>query len=420
MRAMTRRIALGLPLAFVLATASCTCGSGGYDTGDRPRERKAAPDDGKAKKPKKKQHRLDLSGKPTKFGEGLKFTEGPAANRAGDMFFSAFRKDQILRIDRETEEVSVHLEDVGGAQGLMFDAEDRLWLALEKKRAIARVDDGDKVTVVADRWQGKRLNGPVDLVLDSKGGLYFTDPWFKNFREFKDGDDQREIDVEAVYHLASDGTVTQIIGDLIKPTGVLLSLDENTLYVTDYDDGSLMAYPIEEDRSKVGKGKVVSFDLSMPNGMALDTDGRVYVAASGGVHLFKHNGKPDGTIHTTIRLRNVGFGGSERNYLYMAAGNALWRRELSTTGATPHIPELMKELLAKKKDAGGKDGTGDDAEADTKADDAKGDGDAKADAKTEAEARKKKKNEKKADDGAKGGAKPKKGSKPEKETKSAH
>src|SRR5262249_57065555 len=130
------------------------------------------------------------------------------------------------RSDRATGKAEEFRTPSGRANGLDFDAEGRLVACEGGNRRVTRTEKDGKVTVLADRWQGKRFNSPNDVAVHPKGWVYFTDPRYS-------GDEKREIDTESVYRIDPDGTVTRVITDVQKPNGVLLSPDMETLYVAD-------------------------------------------------------------------------------------------------------------------------------------------------------------------------------------------
>src|SRR5438105_4918613 len=161
------------------------------------------------------------------------FTEGPAHGPDGCIYFSDIG-NRIMRYDPKTHETSEFRNPSGRANGLDFDPQGRL-VACEgantggKRRVTVTEKDGT-IRVLADRWQGKRFNSPNDVTIDSKGRVYFTDPRYV-------GDEPREIATESVYRIDPGGAVTQIITDVQKPNGIVLSPDMKTLYLADSNPG---------------------------------------------------------------------------------------------------------------------------------------------------------------------------------------
>ncbi len=229
---------------------------------------------------------------------GYRFTEGPAEGPDGAIYFTDIPNKQIIRFDPVAGQTETFREDSGRANGLMFDATGRL-LACEGaaeggKRRLSRTEPDGSITTLADQWQGQPLNSPNDLDIDEHGGVYFTDPRYGNR-------DDVALDVEAVYYLAPDGTLSRVIDDLQRPNGLILSPDGKTLYVADNAGRKLIAYDINQPGeptnprrfSNMGEGNGGGCD-----GMTIDALGRVYATGNEGVYIFN----PDGTQAALIRI----------------------------------------------------------------------------------------------------------------------
>jgi gluconolactonase len=276
------------------------------------------------------------------WGEG-EFTEGPAYGPGGKVYFSDIG-DRIMTFDPATGKTVVFREPSGRANGLDFDAQGRL-VACEGanrggRRRVTRTEKDGSVTVLADRWMGKRLNSPNDVSIDEKGRVYFSDPRYV-------GDEPREIATEDVYRVDPDGTVTRLVTDCEKPNGVLVSPDQKTLYVADSNPKGaqqLVAYPLHADGS-VGNKKVL-YDFGKTrgiDGMCADARGNVYGAAgdgkSGGVYVFSPEGKKLAFIPVPETPTNCTFGGKDRKTLYVTAGKSLYRVRCKIEGYALYWPE---------------------------------------------------------------------------------
>jgi sugar lactone lactonase YvrE len=262
--------------------------------------------------------------------DGFRFTEGPALGTDHAIYFSDIPNRKVHRFDPHTGETTVFLEDSGGSNGLAFDPRGRLVLAVDRDRYIGRLDQPGRILVVEDRFEGRRFNSPNDLTIDAHGGVYFTDPRYGR-------QDGRELEVEAVYYLGAGGNVTlvrQLITDLKKPNGIVLSPDGKTLYVADNGDPALMAYRV------VGPGQLADPTVFArppqatpggPDGLAVDRHGNVYAAWHGANAIFIWN--PDGQTLGTIDVpgdqpTNVAFA-ADGQTLYITGGRLLRRIRLN-------------------------------------------------------------------------------------------
>lgn len=275
------------------------------------------------------------------WGEG-EFTEGPAYGPDHCVYFTDIG-NRIMKFDPKTMKTVEFRNPSGRANGLEFDREGRL-LACEGankggNRRVSRTEKDGKITVLADKWMGKRFNSPNDLTIDAKGRVYFTDPRYV-------GDDPREIDTESVYRIDPDGNVTQLIADVQKPNGIIISPDMKTLYLAENHpkgDRLLLAYPLKEDGS-VGQRKVLhdfASDRGI-DGMAIDKAGNVYATAgmdkTAGVGVFSPQGKKIGFIPTPETPTNCVFGGANRKTLYITAGRSLYRTQVNAEGFAVYWP----------------------------------------------------------------------------------
>lgn len=286
-----------------------------------------------------------------RFGGGW-FTEGPAVDGGGKVYFSdqipgsrpGGPRGRIWRFDPSTGDAVVVIEPSGMANGLAFD-HDGLLVAAEGAdsggRRIARYDvAGEQAVVLADRYEGRLLNSPNDLVVDRRGGIYFTDPRYT-------GDEPIEQPVRGVYRIDPSGAVALVAGDVTRPNGVALSPDETTLYVA-HDNylwtepsarTRVLAYGIGQDGAVTFKADLFDFSgEGSPDGMAVDAEGHVYVAVYELNAISIHD--PDGRRRGLVRLpeppTNVAFGrGRFANTLYVTAGGGLYSVDVAIPGYYP-------------------------------------------------------------------------------------
>lgn len=277
---------------------------------------------------------------------GFRFIEGPIwrIDSQPHLLFSDLRGNALYRWNRGGELVVVlapFSSVVGpsnvGPNGLTLDRHGRLVICESGDRRITRVDDGRRI-VLADRYQGKRLNSPNDLVYRSDGSLYFTDPPYGLAKQDRDPD--KELSVNGIYRLAPDGSLHLLDGRQYRPNGIAFSPDEGTLYVANSESerNFVLAYPVESD-GRLGPERVF-FEFpseripNRPDGIKVDAIGNVYVAATHGVWVLDRLGKPLGVITPDERPANIAWGDDGRT-LYIAASTSLYRIALLVPGVRP-------------------------------------------------------------------------------------
>ncbi|MDJ0521273.1 MAG: SMP-30/gluconolactonase/LRE family protein [Planctomycetota bacterium] len=260
---------------------------------------------------------------------GYRFTEGPAADATGNVFFTDIPNERILRLDIKTGKVSVFREESGRANGLQVDAEGRLVACEGGRRRLVRIGS-KKTEILAERFGTKRLNSPNDVTLDQAGGIWFTDPRYGK-------QDDRELDVMAVYYLPPGGKLRQVIADLPRPNGIILSADAKTLYVAANRRKLIMAYDVAKPGT-VANGRVFARldpdGRGGPDGLSLDERGNLYCAGQGHVWIWSSSGKRLHKLKVPESPTNVTFGGAERRTLYVTARTSLYRVETGVRGAS--------------------------------------------------------------------------------------
>jgi gluconolactonase len=276
------------------------------------------------------------------WGEGS-FTEGPAYGPGGFVYFSDIG-NRIMKFDPASGKTTVYREPSGRANGLDFDPRGRLVAAegahTGGHRRVTVTEPDGTVRVLADRWNGKRFNSPNDLTIDTRGRVYFTDPRYL-------GDEPREIDTESVYRIDPRGTVTQLITDVQKPNGIVLSPDMKTLYLADSNpqgNRHLLSFPLKPDGSVGPKRLLHDFGTGRgTDGMCVDVRGNVYATAGhadkAGVYVFSPRGKHLAFIPTPEDPTNCVFGGKDRKTLYVTAGKSLYRIRLNAEGFAVFWPK---------------------------------------------------------------------------------
>jgi gluconolactonase len=271
------------------------------------------------------------TGKISKLHTGFKFTEGPAADRDGNLYFSDIPNQRIHKLNSKGE-LSVFREKSDKANGLFVNAKGEIVACqMGAGRVVAFAPDGKTLRVLADRYEGKRFNAPNDLVIDKQGGVYFTDPSFGAPKPLPQGK-------TGVYYIVPDGKVTRLIDDIALPNGVILSPDERTLYVIPTGPAEMRAYPVEAP-GKLGKGRVfctLQGKDGKPgtggDGCAIDTKGNLYVTSSLGIQVFDPAGKHLGTIAFPEQPANVKFGGKDMKTLFATARTSLYAAPMMAAG----------------------------------------------------------------------------------------
>jgi gluconolactonase len=298
-------------------------------------------------------------------GPGFKWTEGPIWIPAGYLLFAEIPSNSIRKW-MPGAGVSVFMQPSGykgatpytgpepGSNGMTLDRQGRLTVAGHAQRDVwrlERLDPKAQATLLADTYQGKRLNSPNDLVYKSDGTLYFTDPPYGLPKQ--DSDPAKQLDFNGVYRLP--GALSQkpgapparaqlqlLIKDMTRPNGICFSPDEKYLYVNNSEPKKYwMRYTVQADGSLTG-GKVL-FDatsdtrLGSPDGMKVDAKGNIYSAGPGGVWIFSPEGKHLGTLDIPERVGNVAWGGADHKTLYIAASTSIYRISLKIPGDYPHL-----------------------------------------------------------------------------------
>ena len=277
------------------------------------------------------------------------FTEGPLWHPDGYWLFVDLRREPpvIHRLAPAGGVPEIVREPSGGTNGMTFDLQGRLLMCEGDNRRITRMEPDGGITVLADRWDGKRLHRPNDIVTRRDGSIYFTNP------SSRIPPAEREIEFAGVVQrIAPDGSVSAVAADLDFPNGIAFAPDENVLYVSNtrkegertdqYWDGAIkpnqyiQAYDVAADGSLSNSrtfGDMASAEDGVPDGMKVDAAGRVYCTGSGGVWVFA----PDGTHLGIIRLpeipANCAFGGPDFRTMLFTARTSVYTLRMTTPGA---------------------------------------------------------------------------------------
>jgi gluconolactonase len=259
---------------------------------------------------------------------GHKFTEGPVWSREGFLLFSDVPQDLILQWT-PGKGVSRFRESSNGANGNTFDAQGRLYSCESRTRRVVRMDRKGQLEVLAERFEGKRLNAPNDIVVRRDGHVYFTDPAFGAQQ------DTRELDFFGVYHITPRGEIEAIARWKTRPNGVALSPDGRILYVTNSDERNVYAFDLDRQGRAANPRVVVSGIDGVPDGMAVDEKGNLYVTARA-LFVYTPQGKLLATIEMPETPSNCAFGDPDFGALYVTARSSVYRIRLNVKGAVPY------------------------------------------------------------------------------------
>ena len=266
--------------------------------------------------------------KVVKLAGGFKFTEGPAPDAEGNVYFTDQPTDRILKWGTDGK-LSTFMEPCGRSNGLAFDKAGNLWACADEKNELWKIDPKTKEkTVVVKDHGGKLLNGPNDVWVRDDGSAFFTDPYYKRDYWKRGGPEQGK---QAVYFVSADGKLSRAdAGDLKQPNGIIGTPDGKTLYVADIGDRKTYRYDVGAD-GKLSNRKL--FCEQGSDGMTIDEAGNVYLTG-GGVSVYDRNGKKVAQIDVPERwTANVCFGGKEMKTLFITASTGLYAMPMKVKGA---------------------------------------------------------------------------------------
>lgn len=254
-----------------------------------------------------------------------KFTEGPACDAVGNVFFTDQPNDRILKWSTDGK-ITTFMQPCGRANGLCFDAQGNLWACADETNSLWCIHPDKSVDAVLNSYDGKLLNGPNDVWVTPSGGVYFTDPYYQR-PYWKRG--PKEI-AECVYYLAPDHKkLTRVISDFQQPNGIIGTPDGNTLYVADIGAHRTYQYATQPDGSLANKKLFCSLGS---DGMTIDDEGNVYITGKG-VTVFAADGKQIEHIEVAEPwTANICFGGKDRHILFITASKCIYTLQMRVKG----------------------------------------------------------------------------------------
>lgn len=274
---------------------------------------------------------------------GCRWTEGPVWFSDHDcLYFSDIPNQVVLRYLPADNSVSTYLYPSNFANGHTRDVEGRLVSCEHGTRRVTRTERDGTITVLADRFEGRRLNSPNDVVVRSDGSIWFSDPTYGILSDYEGYSSEQEQKVHGVYRIdPQSGDVSLVVEDFIQPNGLAFSPDESVLYIADSGGNSetgqprhLRAFDVVDNGTALSNGREFCvIDNGTPDGFRVDQDGWIWCSANDGVHAFDTQGKLCGKIRVPERVSNLTFGGQRRNRLFITATTGLYAIYVNAHGA---------------------------------------------------------------------------------------
>jgi gluconolactonase len=278
---------------------------------------------------------FDHKAQVTKVASGFGFTEGPVWDPSGYLWVSDETLNKIFKVNTVTGQKQEILS-LGDPDGNTYDRQHRLLVCASVLRAIIRLStDGKSFTTIVDRYQGKRLNSPNDVVLGPDGAIYFTDP-----TSDLPADQKQEIPFKGVYRIAAHGEVQLLTKELDEPNGLAFSPDGTQFYVDDSARRNIRVYDFKDGRLR--NGRIFGIEPGgandgVPDGMKVDRQGNLYVTGPRGIWVWDPSGHHLGTIVLPEQPANLAWGDSDYSTLYMTATTSVYKISTRAHGFIPYL-----------------------------------------------------------------------------------
>ena len=274
---------------------------------------------------------------------GARWAEGPAWFAAGRyLVWSDIPNNRMMRLVEPSDQVSVFRERSNNSNGNTVDNQGRLVTCEHLARRVTRTEFDGSITVIADKYKGKRFNSPNDAVVKSDNSIWFTDPAYGIDTDYEGDKSPMEQDGCHVYRVdPKSGNIDRVVGDMVRPNGLAFSPDEKYLYIVDTgathkENGPrhIRRFTVDKGGKSLKGGEVFAeCDAGLFDGFRVDTEGRIWTSAGDGVHVYDADGTRIGKILIPEMVANVTFGGPKRNRLYITATTSLYSVLLAVSGA---------------------------------------------------------------------------------------
>ena len=274
---------------------------------------------------------------------GARWSEGPVWFAAGRyLLWSDIPNNRILRWDDTDGSVSCFRHPSDNANGHTVDRQGRLVSCEHLTRRVTRTEHDGSITVIADRFEGKRLNSPNDVVVKSDGSIWFTDPSYGILMDYEGARADSEIGACHVYRVDPDGQIARVADDYLKPNGLAFSPDESLLYIADtgitHDPNGprhIRRHRVLADNTLSAGELFAECSEGVFDGFRLDRAGRIWSSAGDGVHCLNTDGVLIGKVRIPEMVGNVCFGGAKLNRLFIAGTTSLYSVYLNVNGVSP-------------------------------------------------------------------------------------
>lgn len=274
---------------------------------------------------------------------GARWSEGPVWHAAGRyLVWSDIPNNRMMRFDETDGSVSVFRQPSGNSNGNTVDRQGRLVTCEHLNRRVTRTEFDGTITVIADRWEGKRLNSPNDVVVKSDGSIWFTDPSYGILMDYEGDRADSEIGACHVFRVDPSGDIRIVADDYVKPNGLAFSPDERQLFIADtgvtHTPGGpahIRVHDVTDAGSLQGGGVFAECTAGVFDGFRCDRAGRIWTSAADGVHCLAPDGRLIGKIRVPELVANVCFGGPKLNRLFICGTTSLYSVFLNVNGVSP-------------------------------------------------------------------------------------